>query len=115
MKTSFRALPFVRLATSAVVLSCLTISGPTHAGDSAAGAIKAQTCLGCHGVQHYVNTYPTYHVPFIAGQNEEYLVAALKAYKSKERNHRTMQANATLLSDTDIADIAAYFAGLGKK
>ena len=81
-------------------------------GDAAAGAQKAYTCLGCHGVKHYVNTYPTYHVPKIAGQHEAYLVAALKAYRSKSRPHMSMQANAGLLSDQDIADIAAYFSSL---
>jgi len=84
------------------------------AGDPAAGADKAHTCLGCHGVKHYVNVYPTYKVPYIAGQHEEYLVAALKAYRAKQRAHPTMQANAGLLSDQDIDDIAAYFASEGK-
>lgn len=80
-------------------------------GDAAAGASKAYTCLGCHGVKHYVNTYPTYHVPKLAGQHATYLIAAMKAYKAGERKHETMQANVALLSDEDIADIAAFFAG----
>ena len=83
-------------------------------GDAEAGAEKAYTCLGCHGVQHYVNVYPTYHVPFIAGQNAEYLVAALQAYKNGTRKHQTMQANASLLSDQDIEDVAAWFAAQGQ-
>lgn len=83
-------------------------------GDAAAGGVKAYTCLGCHGVQHYVNSYPTYHVPRIAGQNADYLIAALKAYRSKERSHQTMQSNANLLSDQDIEDIAAWFAAQGR-
>ena len=83
-------------------------------GNPEAGAEKAYTCLGCHGVEHYVNVYPTYHVPLIAGQNAEYLVAALQAYKSGARKHQTMQANAGLLSDQDIEDIAAWFAAQGQ-
>jgi len=83
------------------------------AGDAAAGVAKAQTCLGCHGVEHYVNVYPSYHVPKIAGQHEAYLIAALKAYRGKLRAHPTMQANAGLLTDQDIEDIAAYFANAG--
>ena len=85
------------------------------AGDAAAGAEKAHTCLGCHGVKHYVNTYPTYHVPLIAGQHEAYLVAALKAYRDKTRAHPTMQANAGLFSDQDIEDIAAWLSAQGNK
>ena len=83
-------------------------------GDAEAGAGKAYTCLGCHGVKHYVNTYPTYKVPRIAGQNAEYLIAALQAYKGGLRKHETMQANAGLLSDQDIEDVAAWFASQGQ-
>jgi len=104
-----------------VVLLCLgasSLSGGMAsafaAGDADAGAVKAYTCLGCHGVEHYVNSYPTFHVPRIAGQNAEYLIAALKAYRSKERSHQTMQSNANLLTDQDIEDISAWFAAQGK-
>jgi cytochrome c553 len=47
-------------------------------------------------------------VPKIAGQNEAYLVNALKAYKSGDRQHPTMTAQASSFSDQDIADLAAY-------
>jgi len=52
------------------------------------------------------------HVPKIGGQHEQYLIAALKAYRDKTRSHSTMHANAASLSDEDIADIAAYFASV---
>jgi len=94
---------------AAVSTALLTVGG-AHAGDPAAGKSKAESCLGCHGIPGYVNTYPTYHVPKLAGQHEMYLVAALNAYRSKEREHDTMHANAASLSDADIADIAAYLA-----
>jgi cytochrome c553 len=101
-------------ATCSMALA-LTLSAPVSAaGDPAEGAKKAYTCLGCHGVEHYVNAYPTYKVPRIAGQHEAYLVAALQAYRGKTRHHPTMQANAGLLSDQDIADISAYLASQGK-
>ncbi len=79
-------------------------------GDAGAGAEKAYTCMGCHGVKHYVNTYPTYHVPKLAGQHQTYLISALKAYRDGLRKHETMQANASSLTDQDIEDIAAFFA-----
>lgn len=97
------------LGLTAIVGSAVLASGAVTAGDPAAGATKAETCLGCHGVPAYVNTYPTYHVPKLGGQHAEYISAALKAYKAKERSHGTMHANAASLSDEDIADIAAYF------
>jgi len=85
-----------------------------HAGDAAAGKVKAYTCTGCHGIPGYNNVYPTYKVPKIGGQNYEYLTASLKAYRDGERHHSTMELQASSLSDQDIDDIAAYFASLGK-
>ncbi len=95
---------------------CLTlfVCGYVFAeGDVNAGRQKAETCMGCHAVPHYVNTYPTYHVPKLGGQHQEYIIAALNGYKDKQRSHSTMHANAASLSDQDIADIAAYFASNG--
>ena len=50
-------------------------------------------------------------MPKLKGQRPEYLVAALKAYKSGERSHGTMHSQASSLSDQDMADVAAYLAG----
>jgi cytochrome c553 len=80
-------------------------------GDYDAGKIKAYTCSGCHGIVGYKNIYPTYHVPRIGGQNKEYLVIALKGFKSGERQHKTMNLQAEALSEQDIEDIAVYLAG----
>jgi len=81
-------------------------------GDIAAGKQKALTCMGCHGAAGMRNAYPTFLIPKLGGQHAEYLAAALKAYKSGDRNHETMRAQAASLSDQDIADIAAYMASL---
>jgi len=81
------------------------------AGDYEAGKIKAYTCTGCHGIVDYKNTYPTYNVPRIGGQNTEYLVIALQGFKSGEREHKTMNLQAEALSEQDIEDIAVYLAG----
>jgi len=94
------------------VAFCALMSSASQAADPAAGRKAFETCLGCHGSAHYVNVYPSYHVPLLAGQHEEYLVGALKAYRDGDRSHPTMQANAAALSDDDIADIAAFLASL---
>jgi cytochrome c553 len=80
-------------------------------GDPQRGKAISYTCLGCHGVEGYKNAYPNYSVPKLEGQNPEYLAAALHGYKSGDRSHITMHDQASTLSDQDIADIAAYFAG----
>ena len=82
------------------------------AGDPVAGKLSAETCMGCHAIQGYFNVYPTYRVPMVGGQSVGYLESALKAYRDGGRQHPTMNANAAALSDDDIANIAAYFAGL---
>lgn len=83
------------------------------AGDPEAGRVKGFTCTGCHGIPGYKNTYPTYHVPKLGGQNEAYLVAALTAYKTGQRRHATMNLQAESLSGQDIEDIAAWLASVG--
>jgi len=92
------------------LLFCLASINAFAAGDYDAGKIKAYTCTGCHGIVGYKNTYPTYHVPRIGGQNTEYLVIALQGFKSGEREHKTMNLQAEALSDQDIEDIAVYLA-----
>jgi len=95
----------------AVCVTTLATAASYAAGDAEAGRSKAFTCMGCHGVPSYTNAYPTYHVPKLGGQHAQYLAAALAAYKNGQRSHATMQAQAANLSDQDMEDIAAYFAG----
>ena len=73
------------------------------------------TCQGCHGITGYKNAYPSYHVPRIGGQSEQYLVNALTEYREGHRKHPTMQAQAQSFSAQDIADIAAYLSSLKNK
>lgn len=109
MRRQFAAMPIM-----AVLLSGAAMVSPASAGDDPGrGQVMAQTCLGCHGIEGYRNAYPSYRVPRIGGQSEAYLVAALKAYRSGERAHPTMQAQSATLSDEEIADLAAFFSGNG--
>jgi cytochrome c553 len=80
-------------------------------GDAKRGQTVAYTCNGCHAIPNYKNVYPTYSVPKLHGQRPEYLVAALKAYKSGERSHGTMHSQAASMSEQQMADAAAYLAG----
>ena len=98
------------LIGAAVTGIALLLAAPANAaGDAAKGRIKAITCMGCHGIPGYHNAYPNYPVPRVGGQHPEYIVIALKAYKSGKRGHKTMQAQAASLSEQDMLDIAAYF------
>ena len=100
------------VAVTAVLAIVMSMgSGAAHAaGDAQRGKQIGYTCLGCHGIENYKNVYPTYNVPKLVGQHPEYLVAALKGYRSKLRSHGTMYAQASSLSDQDVDDVAAYLA-----
>lgn len=105
-----------RLQLFGVALAtALFATASAHAeGDKAAGKELIYTCAGCHGVPGYTNAYPQYPVPKIAGQNEQYIINALQGYKSGDREHPTMRAQAESLSDTDIQNIAAYLSSLAQ-
>ena len=94
------------------VALAIALAAPLQAaGDAQRGKQIGYTCLGCHGIENYKNVYPTYNVPKLVGQHPEYIVAALKGYRSKQRSHGTMYAQASSLSDQDMEDVAAYLAG----
>jgi cytochrome c553 len=97
----------------ALIIASLFIAPAVFAeGDAEAGKEIGYSCLGCHGIRGYRNAYPSYRVPKLGGQKAGYLVTALKGYRSGERSHPTMQAQATSLSDQQIEDVAAYLASL---
>ncbi len=101
----------MRIQKTLLTLLLVLISANLFAaGDYDEGKIKAYTCTGCHGIVDYNNTYPTYHVPRIGGQNKEYLVISLQAFKSGKRQHKSMNLQAEALSAQDIEDIAVYLA-----
>lgn len=84
------------------------LSFPAWAGgDAAAGKAKSAVCAACHGAD---GNSPTPAFPKLAGQNDDYLAHALKAYRDKTRSNAIMNGQAASLSDQDIADLSAYFA-----
>ena len=108
---------FTLPARLAFALTALLFSaGAVQAQDAAAGQKKAQMCIGCHGIPGYQASFPEVHkVPMIAGQNAQYIGAALAAYKKGDRKHPTMRAIAISLSDQDMLDLSAFYAGLGSQ
>jgi len=81
-------------------------------GDAQAGKHIGYSCLGCHGIEGYRNAYPSFRVPKLGGQMAGYLEIALRGYRDGTRPHPTMQAQASSMTDQEIADVAAYFASL---
>ena len=100
--------PATTTAATPAPAAAAATTAPASKGNAATGKQLTYTCQGCHGVTGYKNAYPSYHVPKLVGQSEQYLLNALTEYKKGTRKHPTMQAQAQSFSDQDIADIAAY-------
>ena len=82
---------------------------PARAGDVKAGAELASKCEACHGLDGISKIA---EAPNIAGQNEEYLVKQLTAFKTGERQNEMMSIVAPTLSEKDIADLAGYYSAI---
>src|ERR1700749_834674 len=80
-------------------------------GDLKAGAQKIRTlqCQSCHG-KDGISKLPG--APNLAGQGQDYMIAALNAYRSGERKSDIMNTIAQPLKDADIADVTAYYAAI---
>lgn len=120
MNLSFQAVSRA-LRLSSVGVACMVAIGFSGAavaaepikGDIESGRQKISMCIGCHGIPGYKASFPeVYAVPMIAGQNEQYIIVALRAYANGERSHPTMNAISGSLSEQDMADLAAYYANL---
>jgi len=108
----------MKIAASIATLSiaCALLASPAAAqGNAERGAKLAYTCQGCHGIEGYRNAYPSYRVPKLGGQKAAYLVAALQGYRDGSREHPTMQAQASSMSDEDMQDLAAYFSSVANE
>jgi len=77
------------------------------AGDPAYGAYLSSQCTSCHRRDGEAST-----IPDIVGWPEDAFVAVMRAYKTKTREHATMQTIASALGDDELAALAAYFAQL---
>lgn len=105
-------LPIIHLI-AASAFACAALPLYAAEGNAAAGSEKNSMCAGCHGIPGYRTAFPqVYSVPKLGGQHAEYIVSALKAYKSGERTHPSMRAIAATLSEQDMVDLAAYYASL---
>jgi len=97
------------LSLLAASVLAVSTSSAIAGGDAAAGKAKAATCAACHGADG-ISKAPNY--PNLKGQKAAYVEKQLKAFKSGTRKDPTMNAMAKPLSDADIANLAAYYAGL---
>ena len=82
----------------------------TAAADAKAGKTFAEAeCKACHGLDGG-SVAPG--VPHLAAQDERYLLGALKAYKEGKRTHAALKVIADRMSEAEVRNVAAYYAGL---
>jgi cytochrome c553 len=98
----------------AIVLWAVALgSTPSPAGDIANGRkIAAAKCQMCHGLDGQAKLPAA---PNLSGQVEQYLVAQLKAFRSGARKNDMMSLVVPTLSESDMADLAAYYAAIEVK
>jgi len=94
------------LAAYYASLNCTTPAGETRVGNAAAGKTLAKNCTACHG-ETGIASNPAW--PGLAGQKPGYLVNVLKAFRAGLRKDPMMAGVTRGLSDTDIANLAAYY------
>ena len=98
-----------------VVWSCVLIAAAlasSHASAADAGVGKkkvAGTCAVCHGLDG-LSKVP--EAPNLAGNNADYIIKQLKAFKSGERKQDQMSIIAQELSEDDMANVAAWYSSL---
>jgi len=98
------------VALAACLIIGFAAQNRAEAGDAKAGRAKAESvCAVCHGVDG-LSKIP--EAPNIAGQNENYLIEQLTAFKSGERKNEMMSVVSQNLSDADIENLAAFYSGI---
>jgi cytochrome c553 len=80
------------------------------AADVAAGkAFAERECKSCHGLDGR-SVAPA--IPHLAAQRERYLTESIKAYREGKRPHAALKEMAGRMSEADVRNVAAYYAGL---
>ena len=94
----------VRVARILAALAAVLLSAEAALADSI--ETKARLCASCHGA-HGLPSDPT--VPIIWGQQSAYIMKQLNDYRNDDRNNQIMSSIAEGLSESDLAQMAAYF------
>ena len=104
------------ILAAAIAQSAAAQDTKTVTSGSSGTVAPVSMCIGCHAIPGYQASFPyVYRVPKIGGQSQQYLEAALKAYRQGARNHPSMAAVAKGLTDEQISAVAAYYAARGDK
>ena len=86
------------------------VSTQAVAASLAAGKVRAEAiCQTCHGING-LGTIAG--VPNLSGQQEDYMIKQLKAFRSSQRQHPQMSIIAQMLSDVDIENVSKWYSSI---
>jgi cytochrome c553 len=94
-------------AAAATAAAFLFVAGAALAADAEAGRQKAAACAACHG-EGGNSTNPAW--PSLAQQPAQFIATALYQFRAGNRKDALMTPMAKPLSNTEMNDLAAYFA-----
>lgn len=100
------------IAAFAAAMGMMAAADRAAAEDAPAGRQKAMQCQACHGLDGLAKIPGA---PHIGGQVKEYLVKSMRDYKTGARKDEVMAVVVRQLSEQDIEDLAAYYAGIGSQ
>lgn len=66
-------------------------------------------CMACHGDDGIAKDKD---VPHLAGQNYDYLLRQMRQFQSGKRPHKEMKVMSRLMDDSEMQEIADYYARL---
>lgn len=104
-----KQIPITLAALGLAAYASLAQSAPM--GDPEKGAAAAVTCVACHqtdGGGKHVEGGESW--PRLAGLDADYIVKQLHDFKNGTRQNASMMTFANMLTDEQIADVAAYYA-----
>ena len=98
----------MRVDFTALVLLALLPAGPALAGDKAPQLVRTM-CQNCHGVDG-VATLPG--AANLSGQQKEYLIEQMRAYRSGRRHNPQMSVVAKTLTDDQIEKVCDWYSAI---
>ena len=109
-----KALATLTLAAllAAPALAATPAAAPPKPDLAKGQTISTQVCAACHAADGSRGSPAN---PILAGQHPEYLAKQLNEFKSGKRNNAVMKGFASALSDDDIRNVSAFYAGKSAK
>lgn len=100
--------------------SCKVTGGDKAKAEEGKAKVATAGCAACHNSGGLRNPgspgiSASKSWPNLAGQNADYITNSLKSFRDDSRKHAVMSSIAKSLSDSDIDNIAAYFANASCK